>query len=243
MDTNLIPLPQHVSAVKGSVAHESIITIEPCYPGYGTTLGNALRRVLLSSMPGAAIVSAKIKGVSHEFSTIPGVKEDIVEMMLNLKMIRVKMHEEGPLTLTINAKGAKTITGKDIETPSQVEITNPDQVIATLTDKNATLEMELIAKMGRGYVPSEQVTESETKEIGTIQLDAIYTPIKNVNFTVEHVRVGEITNFDKLTMTILTDGSESAEDAFTTASRILVEHFTFFSSSFEKNKSTKKKSK
>lgn len=240
---NLIPLPQKVSSEKGSTNNEAIITVEPCYPGYGTTLGNALRRVLLSSMPGSAIVSAKIKNVSHEFSTLPGVKEDMVELMLNLKTIRVALHEDGPVTLNVQVKGEKTVTSKDIKAPSSVEISNPDQLIATLTDKSAELDMELIVRKGKGYVPAELQEDGEDKEIGTIQLDAAFSPIKNVNFQVEHVRVGEITNFDKLILAITTDGTVVPEDAFMTASAILVEHYSLFSESFSVKQPAKKSKK
>ncbi|PIS41535.1 MAG: DNA-directed RNA polymerase subunit alpha [Candidatus Kerfeldbacteria bacterium CG08_land_8_20_14_0_20_42_7] len=227
----LIPLPSKIEIQKGSNSHERIFIIEPCYPGYGITLGNALRRVLLSSMPGAAIVSAHVKDVAHEFSTLPGVKEDIVELMLNLKKIRVKLFADEPIKIELREKGEKVVTAKDLKVTSDVEVANPDQVIATLTDKNAVLEMTLVAKKGRGYVPSEQQTD-DNKEIGTITLDAIYTPVKNVNFTTEHVRVGEMTNYDKLSLTVTTDGTVSPEEAFSTASKILVEHFDAFANRF-----------
>jgi len=223
----LIPLPNKTDFQKGANPNESIITIEPCYPGYGITLGNALRRVLLSSMPGAAIVSASIKNATHEFSTLPGVKEDIVELMLNLKTIRVKLYSDEPVKIELHEKGEKVVTAKDIKLTSDVEISNPNQIIATLTEKDATLDMVLIAKKGRGYVPSE-LQIADNKEIGTITLDAIFSPVRNVNFTTEHVRVGEMTNYDKLILTISTDGTVTPEKAFMTASRILVNHFTAF---------------
>lgn len=245
----LIPLPNKIDIEKGSHPNEAIVTIEPCYPGYGITLGNALRRVLLSSMSGAAIISASIKGVSHEFSTATGVKEDIVEIMMNLKSVRVKLYTDEPVVIELHQKGAKVVTAKDLKTNSDVDITNPEQVIATLTDKNSTLDMTLVAKKGRGYVPSEQ--QEEVKEIGTISLDAIFTPVKSVNFNTEHVRVGEMTNYDKLVLTISTDGSINPQEAFATASEILVQHFNAFAGSFSKTeapqaikkKTTKKKVK
>jgi len=223
----LIPLPSKIDFQKGANPNESVITIEPCYPGYGITLGNALRRVLLSSMPGAAIVSAGVKNATHEFSTLPGVKEDIVEIMLNLKTIRVKLYSDEPVKIELHEKGEKVVTAKDIKLTSDVEISNPNQVIATLTEKDAVLDMILIAKKGRGYVPSE-LQIADNKEIGTITLDAIFSPVRNVNFTTEHVRVGEMTNYDKLILTISTDGTVSPEQAFITASKILVHHFTTF---------------
>jgi len=239
----LIPLPNKIDIEKGSKNNESIITIEPCYPGYGITLGNTLRRVLLSSMPGAAIVSASIKGAAHEFSTLPGVKEDVVELILNLKTIRVKMFSDEPVKIELHEKGEKVIKAKDLKLTSDIEVTNPEQVIATLTEKDATLDMELIARKGRGYVPSEQQTD-ENKEIGTIILDAIFSPVKNVNFTTEHVRVGEMTNYDKLILTIATDGSMTPEEAFKTASDILVNHFDAFGKAFASSKpSTEEKPK
>ena len=219
----LIPLPSTIQTTKKG-PHEAIITIEPCYPGYGITLGNALRRVLLSSMPGSAITSVHIKGAPHEFTSLPGIKEDVVELMLNLKQVRVRCHSDQPQEVTLHVKGEKQVTAKDIQANQDVEICNPDQPIATLTDKSSDFEMTLKVQNGRGYVPAE-MQEKGNKELGTILLDAIYTPVKNVNFDIEHVRVGEITNFDKVTLSISTDGSISPEEAFTTASQILVEHF------------------
>lgn len=224
MESISLPTRIHLDAAD---QNRATIVIEPCYPGYGTTLGNALRRVLLSSLPGAAVTRIKIKNVNHEFSTLPGVKEDIVDMLLNVKQLRVKIHEGEEATLTLRAKGEMQVKGKDIEVASNVEITNGDHVLATLTDKSSELEMELYVQKGRGYVPVE-TQEREKSEIGVISVDAIYTPVKHVNFNTEHVRVGQMTNYDKLTLDVLTDGTITPGEAFHQASEILVNHFQLF---------------
>ncbi|MBI3952743.1 MAG: DNA-directed RNA polymerase subunit alpha [Candidatus Doudnabacteria bacterium] len=221
-----IPLPQKVSFKElGNNKFQAIM--EPLYPGYGVTIGNSLRRILLSSLPGAAVVAVKIKGVDHEFSTIPNVKEDVIEIILNLKQLRMKIHSEGQIRLELKAKGEKIASAADFKKNSEVEIVNPDLHIATLDNKSADLEMEVIVQAGRGYVPVEQ-RENEKLEIGMIAVDAIYTPIRNVNFDVRNVRVGQITNFDELVLTIETDGTISGKDAFDQAARMLVEHFRLF---------------
>lgn len=220
-----LPLPKSVS-VNALSRDRAVFTIEPLYPGYGMTVGNALRRVLLSSMPGAAITAVKFEGVTHEFSTIDYVKEDVVDILLNLKQVRLKLHSDEPVVITLEGKGAKTLTAGDVTPNSAVEVTNPDQVIATLTDAAAKISMELTVAKGRGYVPVEN-REKEKMEIGTVALDAIYTPIKNVNFTNEHVRVEQITNFDKLILDITTDGTITPTDALKLASSIMLEHFQF----------------
>ncbi|TXH00912.1 MAG: DNA-directed RNA polymerase subunit alpha [Candidatus Moraniibacteriota bacterium] len=196
-----------------------------CYPGYGSTLGNALRRVLLSSLPGAAVRSVKIKGVSHEFSTIPGVMEDVVQIILNLKQVRFRSHSDEPVTVTLKSKGEGVVTGKDIKCPSSVEVVNPDQVIATITDKKTELEVDIVVDRGLGYVTIE-TREDEEREIGEIAIDAIYTPIKRVNYEVENMRVGKRTDYDKITLEIVTDGSLSPEEAFQQAVTILVDQFS-----------------
>lgn len=208
-------------------ANRAKIVIEPCYPGYGTTLGNALRRVLLSSLPGAAVTWVKLHDVQHEFSTLPNVQEDVVDILLNVKQLRVKLHEGESATLTLKAHGEKVVKAKDIQTPSNAEMTNPDLVLATLTDKSAELEMELHVQEGRGYVPVE-AQQREKADLGVIAVDAIYTPVRNVNFSSENVRVGQMTNYDRLTMEIVTDGSMTPAQAFAHASAILVQHFTLF---------------
>jgi len=219
------PLPSKIEIKKIGDNSERFI-IEPLYPGYGNTIGNSLRRVLLSSLPGAAVQSVKIKGIQHEFSTIEHVKEDVVAIILNLKKVRFKYKGEEPIKLFIKEKGEKKVTAGDIKTTSDIEVVNKNQLIATLTSKEASLEMEITVGIGRGYVPVEE-RENEEHEIGTIIVDAIYTPIKNVNFDVENVRVGEMTNYDRLILDITTDGTITGEEAVKIASKILVDHFNF----------------
>ncbi len=204
------------------------LEIGGCYPGYGATLGNALRRVLLSSLPGAAARSIKLKGVSHEFSTIPGVMEDVVQVILNMKQVRFRSHSEEPVTVTLKAKGEGVVTASAIKCPSSVEVVNGDQVIATLSDKKAEFEMDIIVDRGLGYVPVE-TREEEEREIGEIAIDAIYTPIKRVNFDVENMRVGKRTDYDKITLEIVTDGTLSPVAAFDQAVTILKAQFSVLS--------------
>jgi len=199
--------------------------IDGCYPGYGTTIGNALRRVLLSSLSGAAITSVKIKGVKHEFSTIPNVLEDMIQIILNLKQVRFKLHKEGPIKITLKAKGEKKITAAMIDCPSDVEVVNIDAHIATITSAKGELEMELTVDGGIGYVPVEQ-QERGNKEVGVIAVDAIYTPIKRVNYTVDNMRVGKKTDYEKVSLEIATDGSITPEEAFSRAINILVDQFS-----------------
>lgn len=232
-----IPLPTKFD-VKNIGPNEAIVTVEPCYPGYGTTLGNALRRVLLSSLPGSAIVAVKINGVTHEFSTIPNVKEDLVEIILNLKRIRLKLHGVKETRLMLKVKGEKVVTAKDIKTTSEVEVVNPEAQIATLTDKSAELEMEIFVDSGRGYLPVENM-ENKKLELGVIAIDAIFTPLKNVNFDVENVRVGQMTNYDKLTLSIKTDGTIKPGEALKFAAEILVDHYKLITGSPTEEKRTK----
>jgi DNA-directed RNA polymerase subunit alpha len=196
-----------------------------CYPGYGMTLGNALRRVLLASLEGAAITTVKIKGVSHEFSTLDGVMEDAVQIILNLKKIRFKMHSEEPIKVSLKFKGEGKVTAKEIKCPSSVEVVNTDQIIATVTDKKVEFEMELEISKGLGYVPIDQQNRPE-KEIGVIAIDAVYTPIRRVNYEVENMRVGKRTDYNKITLEVVTDGSITPEEAFKKAVVILVEQFS-----------------
>lgn len=206
---------------------EGTLEIEPLFPGYGTTIGNALRRVLLSSLPGAAVVAVKIKGVDHEFSTIPDVKEDVVEIILNLKKLRMKVHSDKPVKLTVKKEGKGKVTAKDIEVPSEVEISTKDLEIANLTSDKAKFDMEITAQAGRGYVPVEQ-REKEKLEIGTIAVDAIFSPIRSVSFQVENIRVGQMTDYEKITMRIRTDGTLTPKEAVDQAASILVDHFGLF---------------
>ncbi|HMN19631.1 MAG TPA: DNA-directed RNA polymerase subunit alpha [Candidatus Moranbacteria bacterium] len=199
--------------------------INGCYPGYGMTIGNAIRRVLLSSLEGAAVTAVKIKGVSHEFSTLEGVMEDVVQIVLNLKKVRFRMHGEEPMRATIKFKGEGPVTAKEIKCPSGLEVVSTDQLIATVTDKKVEFEMELEITKGLGYVPVEQQVR-ENKEIGVIAVDAVYTPMRRVNYNVENMRVGKRTDYNKVTFEIVTDGSISPEEAFTKAIKILVEQFS-----------------
>ncbi len=201
-------------------------TAEPLERGFGITIGNSLRRILLSSLQGAAITSVKIDGVLHEFSAIPGVKEDVTEIILNLKEVRLKLHTEGPKTIRIKAEGPKVLKAGDIITGDAVEILNPDHPIATLS-RDAKLSMEMSVKMGRGYVPAERNKE-EHQPIGTIPMDAIFSPIKKVNYTVTNARVGQITDYDKLTLEVWTDGSLSPEEAVAHAAKILKDQLSIF---------------
>ena len=218
-----IPLPNQVSLLEQD-GNRYVFVMEPLYPGYGVTIGNALRRVLLSSMPGAAVVAVKIKWADHEFATIPNIKEDVIEIILNLKQLRMKVHTDEPVRLSLKVKGEKAVTAEDIKKTDLVEIVNTDLHIATLDSKTAELDMEIIVQQGRGYVPVE-MRENEKLEIGMIAVDAIYTPIKNINFDVSNVRVGQITNFDKLVITMETDGTLTGTEALNIAAHILTDHF------------------
>ena len=201
--------------------------VEPLERGFGTTLGNSLRRVLLSSLPGYAITSVKIDNVLHEFSTIPNVKEDVTEIVLNLKGVILKIHGDGPKIMYIEANGSGEITAGDIKADSEVEILNPDHHIATL-DADAHVTMELTADKGRGYVSSDRNKQILEPAIGVIAIDSIYTPVLKVNYTVDNTRVGQITDYDKLTIDVWTDGTISAKEAVSFAAKILTEHLNLF---------------
>jgi DNA-directed RNA polymerase subunit alpha len=201
------------------------IEILGCYPGYGPTLGNALRRVLLSSLEGAAIHSVKIKGVAHEFSTIEGVMEDVVQIILNLKQIRFRMDGNENVIVSVKKKGEGVITAGDIKTSTGITVVNPEQKIATITDKKVELEMEIEIDRGLGYVPVEN-RERDEKQIGVIAIDSVYSPVRRVNYEVENMRVGKRTDYDKVTLDIVTDGSITPEEAFQKSASILVEQFT-----------------
>ena len=199
---------------------------EPLERGYGTTLGNSLRRILLSSLQGAAITSVRIEGVQHEFSTIVGVVEDVTDIVLNLKEIRLRMHSPEPRTIVLEAKGPKRVKASDIQQDPMVEILNKDRHIAELSE-NATLRMEMTVRMGKGYVPAERNLE-ENAPIGTIPIDAIFSPIKKVNFTVTNARVGQQTDYDRLLLEVWTDGSVLPADAVAYAAKILKDQSTVF---------------
>lgn len=201
-----------------------IFQIEGLYTGYGVTLGNALRRTLLSSLPGAAITQIKIKGVNHEFSTLPGMMEDVVAFTLNLKKVRFQFFADEPQVLSLKIKGEKEVTASDIESTTFVQVINKDLHLASLTKKIAELDMELTVEKGLGYVPTE-ARKLERLTVGTIMLDAIFSPVVKMDFKVENMRVGELTNFNKLTLEIETDGSINPESALHKASNILKDHF------------------
>lgn len=200
--------------------------VEPLERGYGTTLGNALRRILLSSLPGAAVTSVKIDGVLHEFSTIPGVKEDVTEIILNLKKLAVRLNNENEKRVVINVTGPCEVTAKDIACDSDVEIINPDLHIATL-DRDSSLVMEINLARGRGYVPAE-MNKTEHTPISVIPVDSIYTPVTKVNFTVENTRVGQVTDYDRLVLEIWTDGSIRPDEGVSIGAKIMQEHLNLF---------------
>ncbi len=222
-------LPTTVEFLGTETPNIGKVIITPCHQGYGTTLGNALRRVLLSSLPGGAVESVKIAGVQHEFSAVPGVLEDVVEIILNLKQIAVISHSETPVTLSLSKKGIGDVVAGDFSKNSDVEVVNPGLKIATITDKNFTLDMEISIGRGRGYIP---VSEKETKQLslGTIAIDSLYTPIRDVGYNVEMTRVGDITDYEKLTLTIETNGTVTPKDALSQATKILMDYFGLISS-------------
>jgi len=227
----LIPNPHKVDYQPENDARGKFI-IEPLYPGYGITLGNMLRRVILSSIPGAAITSVKINGVNHEFSTVNYAKEDVVDIILNIKQIKLRIADgveathDAPMIMKIDKKGEGKVTAGDIEVPSQIEIINKNMIIATLTDKAASFEAEFTVEKGRGYLPVENF-KGEKFDIGCIAIDAIFTPINQVVADIERVRVGEMTDWDKLILTVETDGSVTPEEAFDLAVNILCEQLNF----------------
>jgi DNA-directed RNA polymerase subunit alpha len=203
------------------------------WPGYGVTVGNSLRRVLLSSLPGAAVTQMKIKGVPHEFSTIPGILEDVILIMQNLKQLRFRIYSDEPQKAHLKVKGEQEVKGSNFELPSTVELVNKNTYLTTLTAKSAELEMEIQVEKGIGYSPRE-TRKKEKLEIGAIPLDAIFTPVKRVSYKIENMRVGERTDFDRLFLEIETDGTITPEAAFSEASEILVKHFSLFTEAFAK---------
>lgn len=205
-------------------ATEGVFDIEGLFGGYGITAGNALRRVLFSSLPGAAVTQFRIKGAQHQFSTIPGVSEDVVEISLNLKKIRFRVHTDEPQVLTLKIKGEKEVTAADIEANSQVEIITPDAKIATLTEKSAELDLEITVERGLGFIPVE-ARKSDKLPIGAIALDAAFSPVVKVNFSVENMRVGDRTDYNRLVLSITTDGSITPSSALHKAANILKDHF------------------
>jgi len=226
-----LPLPPKVTQKNlpaGKLGKAAIFEIEGLYPGYGVTIGNALRRVLLTSLQGAAVTEVKIKGAPHEFSILPGVLEDVIMIILNIKNLRFKIFEDEAQKIELKAKGEGEVRGSAFKCPSQVKLANPDLHIATITDKKAELAIEITVQNGIGYVSKEQMKSARagTKpEIGAIAIDAIFTPIRNVSFYVENMRVGDRTDFDRLRLEIETDGTITPEEAFFQACDILVKHF------------------
>jgi DNA-directed RNA polymerase subunit alpha len=238
----MIPLPQPPKITSRS-DNRAVFEIEGLYPGYAITVGNCLRRVLLSSLEGAAITQVKIKGALHEFSTIPSVLEDVIIVMLNLKKLRFKMFSDQPQNISLSVKGEKEARGKDFKLTSELELINPDAHIATLTKGSAELVIDALVERGVGYEPVER-REIKKSEVGVLPLDAIYTPVKKVSLTTEDMRVGKRTDFGLLKVDLETDGTMTPEEAFAKAANILVQHFTLVESAFaEKPKAEKVSSK
>lgn len=213
-----LPSKPKVVSEEGS---KGMYEIDGLYPGYGHTLGNSLRRIILSSLPGSAITRIKLNGVNHEFTTIDGVKEDVINIVLNLKKVRVQLNSDEPQVMKIKMKGVKTVTAGDIEAPSQIEIKNPELELFTITDKNTEIDMELTVERGLGYVPKE-IVHKDRVEVGTIALDAIFTPIRRVHYETENMRVGDRTDFNRLRMSIETDGTISPREVLEKAIEIMI---------------------
>ncbi|MFH1462229.1 MAG: DNA-directed RNA polymerase subunit alpha [bacterium] len=232
----MINLPQQPKIIKEE-ENKSVFEIEALYPGYGVTIGNSLRRVLLSSLSGAAVTQVKIKNAPHEFSTIPGVLEDVILIILNLKQLRFKLSGDEPQKAQLSVKGEKSVKAGDFKLPSQVELINKNYPIATLTDKTAGLEIEILIEKGTGY-SSRDSRKKEKLEIGAIAVDAFFTPVKKVSYRIENMRVGERTDFDRLFLELETDGIISPKEAFSQASDILLNHFSLLSQTFKKEEKT-----
>jgi DNA-directed RNA polymerase subunit alpha len=228
LQKNWKSLIQPTKNVQTSDSNPNVATlvIEPLERGFGLTLGNALRRILLSSLQGAAITSVQIEGVLHEFSSVPGVREDVTDMILNLKGLALRMTNDTPRRLRLRAEGPGEVTARAIEAVADVEIMNPDLVICTL-DNNAKLSMELTVETGRGYIPAAQLRKEDT-QIGLLSVDALFSPVRKVAYKVEHTRVGQVTDYDKLSLTVETDGSLTPEDAVAISARILQDQLQFF---------------
>jgi DNA-directed RNA polymerase subunit alpha len=219
LETNVtLPSKPRVVSEEGN---RGIFEIDGLYPGYGHTLGNSLRRIILSSLPGAAITQVKIDGVEHEFSTLDGVKEDVITILLNLRRVRLNMHNDEPMTITLKKKGIGSVTAADIDAPSQIEILNPEQHIAEITNAKTDLKIEMTIERGLGYVPRE-VHQKDKVEIGTIAMDAVFTPIRRANYEVENMRVGDRTDYNRLRIIIETDGTYSAREALEKSIEIMI---------------------
>lgn len=222
-----IPLAKKINFKEGENVNEGLITIEPLFPGYGMTLGNSLRRVLLSSLSGAAVVGVKIKGASHEFMSLPHIKEDVLEIVLNIKQLRFKMFSDEEVKLELNVKGKKIVTAKDIKADSRIEIKNPDLVLAEITDAAGSLDVEIFVQKGLGYKTTDSDSK-ENREIGYIEIDSIFSPVSLVSIEVENTRVGKMTNWDKINLKVRTDGSISVKEAFESSVEILSNQFNAF---------------
>jgi len=238
----MINLPNQPKIIKKE-ENKAIFEIESLYPGYGVTIANSLRRVLLSSLPGAAITQVNIKNVSHEFSTIPGVLEDAITILMNLKQLRFKIFTDEPQKAILKIKGEKEVKGKDFNLPSQVELANKDCYIASLTAKSAELEIEIQIEKGMGYSPKEDrekafVLAHKRLPIGTVSVDAFFSPVKKVSYEIENMRVGQRTDYDRLFLDIETDGTISPEQAIQEASKILINQFSIFITSVPENEKT-----
>lgn len=219
LETN-VTLPSKPRVVS-EADNKGVFEIDGLYPGYGHTLGNSLRRIILSSLPGAAITQVKIDGVEHEFSSLAGVKEDVITILLNLRRVRLNLHAEEPMTITLKKKGTGVVTAADIDAPSQIEILSPEQHIAEITNAKTELNMEITVERGLGYVPRE-VHQKDKVEIGTIAMDAVFTPIRRANYEVENMRVGDRTDFNRLRLIIETDGTYSPREAMEKAIEIMI---------------------
>lgn len=229
-------LPTSIELVSGDTRNTGKIIVTPCHQGYGTTLGNALRRVLLSSLPGAAAESVRIAGVQHEFSTLAGVQDDVIEIILNVKQLAVRSHAEETVLVSVYKKGVGAVRAGDIAAHAAVEILNPELILATITDPTTVFEMDIAIGRGRGYVPAEE-KPTRSLPIGTIAIDSLYTPIRDVGYQVEMTRVGDVTDYEKLTLAIETNGTITPKEAVSQATKILIDHFSLLLSAVEKGES------
>lgn len=234
----MVPLPLAPKVIEKKNENNAVFEIEALYPGYGVTVGNSFRRALLSSIEGAAVTEVRVKDVPHEFSTLPGVLEDVTYLLLNLKKLRFKMYGNEPQKALVSVKGEREVKGADFKLPTQLELINKDTHIATLTDKKAELEMEIQVEKGVGYDPVER-RKREKLDIGVIALDAIFTPIKKVSFNVENMRVGRRIDFDRLLIEVETDGTIAPEEAFFQASEVLLKHFFLINESLKEKPAEK----
>ncbi|MBT4153562.1 MAG: DNA-directed RNA polymerase subunit alpha [Candidatus Magasanikbacteria bacterium] len=232
-----ILLPTTIEFQETDQKNVSQLIVSPCEKGYGTTLGNALRRVLLASLPGAAVESVRIDGVQHEFGAIDGVQEDMVEVILNLKQLAVISHAEEPVLLKLSKKGLGPVTAADFKDNADIELVNKDLHLLTLTDDGKALEMEVIIGKGLGYVPVKE-KEAKNVDLGTILIDSLYTPIRDLGYAVENTRVGDVTDFEKLTMTIETNGTLAVKEAVKQGTKILMDHFAVILAEAERGTGT-----